>query len=469
MPFVPNMTDDEQQNPNVQGAVAPAGGGAVHLSPSSGVGSSAPAGAAGAPATGAGGSFATLDKYLTANQGQAAPLAGQITNQIGQQYSGLDAQNNAAIASMNNQVTNAPGYTASDPNVLAQEAANPVSFSGDQGNVKQFQSLLDNTYSGPATAEGTTDYTNQQNAINNAISTGQAATGTEAGRENLLSQNEATPTTGVTALNSAILSQDPNALGSIENAYQPFNNLLTNLNTGAQGVDTTIGKEQSDAATSSAAANKQISDQIAALNTNVNNEYSNLQNQYATANTEASNLASGLQSGKLPTSGNVDPRLQNFINNDINPWVTANDPGQSVSYNFANAVPQFATNPSPTLPQAATAEDYAQAGAFQNLLAGLNTGIAAPIINPTTASQAGTYSTAALPAVNNNTLASDIAGGLSALPGNVSAAPYQQYLGLLAALQKYQGLPVQGGPWGPSWNGSIPTDLGVNNSGFGGV
>jgi len=440
MAYVSNMvSDDEQKNP-AQGAVPPSGGAGVQLAPSSGIGS------VGSPTTqpgqpGAGGAFATLDKYLTANQGQAEPLANKLTQGIGQQYNTLAGQNASTLGDIGGQVT-AGSVPSNAGDVLAQEAANPVSFTGNQGNVKQFQGLLNATYGGPTSAEGTPGFTAQQNAINNAIAQGTQQTTTEAGREQLLSQNEAAPSTSVTGLNSAILSQSPTALNQVESAYQPFSNLLTGLSTGAQGIDRSISQAQGNTAATNAAANKQISDQIAALNTNVNTEYGNLQNKYQAANTEASNLASGLQGGTLPSGYGIDPGLQAFINSNINPWMTANAPGQTISYNFANAVPAFTTNPAPTIQQAATAQDYAQAQAFQNLLAGLNTGIAAPIINPATASQAGTYNIAALPQVNNQLLAGDIAGGLQAVPANVSAGPFNQYLALLAALAKYQGQPI---------------------------
>ena len=314
MPFVSNMQDEEQKtDPNAPqtGAVSPTGGGsgAVRLAPQSAVSpvggsgtNSGTPGSAPQPAA-AGGSFASLDKYLNANQGQAAPLTNQLTGSIGKQYGNLDAANNATIAGINSQVTNAPGYTASDPNTLVNEAANPVSFTSDPNNVKQFQSLLNNTYSGPASAEGTSDYANQQGAINNAIAQGTTNTTTEAGRENLLSQNEAKPTTGVTALNSAILSQDPNSLAAVQDAYKPFNNLLTNLNTGAQGVDTTIGKEQADAAASSAAANKQIADQMSGLNTQIQGENTNAFN---TANTNYNNLMGAFNKVAPPDQALLD-------------------------------------------------------------------------------------------------------------------------------------------------------------------
>ena len=417
MPYVSNMqADDEQkQDPNApqQGAVAPTGGGggSVRLSPQSSV---APVGGSGTssgttngatppPAT-AGGSFASLNKYIDANQGQAAPLAGKITPGINQQYNNLDAQNNAAISSINNQVTNAPGYTANNPDVIAKEAANPVSFSGDQGNVKQFQSLLNNTYGGPASAEGTSDYANQQGAINNAISTGTADTTTEAGRENLLSQNEATPTTGVTALNSAILSQDPNALASIENAYKPFNNLLTNLNTGAQGVDTTIGKEQSDAAAASQAANQAISSQIGGLNTSVTGALTSAQQKAAAQNAQIkSDLTAGTPSASdLQALGMTQDQWNSLSAADkaaatskavysnqgqfgANTGTTTIDPTQFLTQQDPNTV--FSTA------NVATPEQYQQALAFQTLLGNSTLGAPAAVINQSTANQAGTAPT----------------------------------------------------------------------------
>lgn len=416
MAFVSNDQSPEEEEktnqPNGgQGPISPTGGGggAVHLAPSSSVptvgggGTAGATGAASGPAS-AGGSFASLDKYLSANQGQAAPIAGQLTSSIGKQYNDLDTANNAAISNINSQVTNAPGYTASNPDVLAQEAANPVSFSNDQGNVKNFQNLLTNSYGGPASAESTSDFTGQQTAVNNAIAAGQAATTTEAGRENLLSQNEATPTTGVTALNSAILSQDPNALGSVESAYKPFNNLLTNLNTGATGVDTTIGKEQADAANSSKAANDAIASQIGGLNSGVASELT-------AAQTTAANQNAQLKSDV--STGNISQADLNMLGMTRDQWNSlsaaqkAAATSQTVSSNQgqygANSgttnidMSQFLTQTDPTTllnaSNVATPQDYSQAQAFQTLLGGLNLNAPTATINPSTASAAGTAPT----------------------------------------------------------------------------
>lgn len=410
MAYVSNQPDLEEEKTNQpnsgQGPVSPAGGGgAVHLAPSSAIAPGGGGSASGSGPAAAGGSFASLDKYLSANQGQAAPLTSKITSSIGDQYNGLDAANNAAISSLNTQVSNAPGYTASNPDILAQEAANPVSFAGDQGNVKNFQSLLTNSYGGPLSAEGTPEYSAQQGAINNAIAAGNQNTTTEAGRKNLLSQNEATPTTGVTALNSAILSQDPNALKSIETAYQPFNNLLGNLNTGAAGVNANISKEQADATSSSKAANDAIASQIGGFNTGVTGALTAAQKNASDQNAQIkADLAAGTASpATLKALGVTQDQWNSLSTADkaaaTSQLVRAGGGGQAAANSGTTTIDNtnFLTQNDPnallSVSNTATPQDYAKAQAFQTLLSGLNLGAPSTVINSSTANQAGTAPT----------------------------------------------------------------------------
>lgn len=406
MAFVANdPTEEEKQGQPAGGAPT---GGAVHLAPSAGAVSSGSGsgGSSGSPVSPnspqpAGGNFASLNEYITANQGQAQPLADKLTPGINKQYNDLDAQNNSAIASINSQVKNAPGYTASDPNILAQEAANPVSFANDPNNIKTFQGLLKNTYGGPASAESTNEYGAQQSAINNAIAAGTATTTTEAGRKGLLAKNEASPTAGVTALNSAILTQDPNALSSIENAYKPFNNLVTNLNTGAQSANQLIAKEQADAAASSSAATKAINDQINGLNANVNSAVTDAQQKAISANDRIkSDIA----------SGNVTPDDLAAMGLTTDQWnaLSAADKAAATSVAVSSNQGQFGANTGTaninntqfltqidpnsayTAANVATPEQYQKAQAFQSLLNGLNLQTPTLAINPNAASAAGT-------------------------------------------------------------------------------
>lgn len=412
MPFVSNMQDDEQQNPNApQGAVPPTGAGTapVRLSPSGSVPTVGGGGTSGTstgatPTPAAGGQFASLQNYLTANQGQAAPLAAKITPGINQQYSDLQNQTNATISNINKQVANAPGYTPSNPDVIAAESANPASFANSPANVVSFQNLLKNTYGGPVSAESTSDYANQQTAINQAIATGQSQTGTEAGRENLISQSEAAPSSGVTALNEAILSQDPEALASIQNAYAPFQNLLTGLSTGAQGVNQQIAKEQADAAASAKAAQDAISGQITGLNTGVTGELTAAQQKAAAQNAQVKADI---------TSGNVSDADLGALGMTRDQWnsLSAADKAAATPTNVLSNQRQFGAtsgtatidptqfltqqNPNQVLTAAnvATPQDYANAQAFQTLLQGMNLTTPTAIINPATAAQAGTAPT----------------------------------------------------------------------------
>jgi hypothetical protein len=402
MPYVVNENDEEGQNPNgpQQGPVSPTGSGqgTIQLAPSGSVPTGGAAGAGKTPSS-AGGSFASLDKYITANQGQAQPLANQLTAGINQQYNNLNSANNAAITDINNQVsTNATPNNYQD--TLAQEAANPVSFASNPGNVASFQNLLNASYSGPASAEGTNDYQNQQNAINSAISTGQNVVSTEAGRQNLLAQNEATPTTGVTALNSAILSQSPEALNSVEQAYSPFSGLLGNLQSAAQPIDQQIAQNSTNATQANQASNQQIADQINGLNTTLQNNLgpaqTNANNAASAYNTLISNIGtkgySGLNANQLASLGVTPKQAASYdaayqlLNTTAPMNFLGNIPQPVTPASFVGA-PTIST---PTLANTATPDQYAQAQAFQNLLSGMNSSLA-PVINSSTVNQAGTY------------------------------------------------------------------------------
>lgn len=420
MPFVANAQTNEEekqdQPSSSQGPIAPVGGsGAVRLSPTGGVpaaggsGTSSSTTGANPPAPqGAGGQFASLNQYLTANQGQAAPIAGKLTSSINDQYNTLNNQNTATLGGINNQVAAGSAPTQDQTNAtIAQESANPVSFASNPGNVTSFQNLLNASYGGPASAEGTTDYTNQQNAINSAISAGQNAVGTEAGREGLLSQNEATPTTGVTALNSAILSQDPNALNSIESAYQPFGGLLTTLQSGADTTDKQIAAQQATANQDVQSANAAITGQTQGLNTAVNSQLANAN----TANTNFVNNYNGIISnlgyGNSLTSDQVaqlgmTPEQYAALQAQTNlagtsQYMTGHNFGApSATTNINNA--QFLAQEA--APAAVTANQVATPQQFQTLMAllSLNNGQLpnGAVLDPNAVAQAGTYATPTL-------------------------------------------------------------------------
>lgn len=408
MPFVANGPDDEEDQQNQSntqsGPVPPSGGGAVHLTPQSGVGTAAPGGTSGEAPKAAGGNFATLNQYLDANQGQAAPLANKIMGQINNQYNTLNSQDQGVLSNINGEVTNAPGYTASNNALIAQESADPVSFANNANNVSAFQQQLTDSYGGPTNAEGDTGFQSQQAAVNNAIAQGQTNTTTDAGRQSLIAQNSAAPTAGVTALNSSILSQDPTYLGQVQNAYQPFNNLVTNLSTGAQNIDQTIAGEQADAANAVSNSTGAINNQINGLNSAVNNQLTTDQSNATTVNNEVNQAL---------TTGQASPTILSTLGISQNQWnaLTSAQKADATSDYVKSAngqwgaqsgtanvdLNQFNTQLDPnavfTTANVATPEQYQDAQAFQTLINGLNLNTPQAIINQSTASQAGTAPT----------------------------------------------------------------------------
>lgn len=397
MAFVSNDDEEEQKN-----GVSPNGGGAVHLAPSSGVGSVAPnsSGGGNVPKD-AGGSFASLDKYVTANQGQAQPLAGKITGSINNQYNTLDQGNQSTLQGINSQVSGA--YTPNDPNVIAQASANPVSFAGDQNNVKAFQSLLNDTYGGPASAQSTNGFQTQQAKVNNAIAQGNTQTTTAAGRTQLVGQNSAKPTQSVTALNSAILSRDPNALGQVQDAYKPFGNLVSGLNSGAEDTNKQIAKAQADVQAANKGAQGVITGQTQGLNTGVqsNLDAANAANQktvglYNGLVDTFSHGANALSAEQADALGLTPEQAQTLARQgelaNTSQYMTGHNFGaasDTTDINNNAFLSQFAAPVDPTASQVATPEQFATLKA----LFALNNGQTptGSLIDPANAAQAGTY------------------------------------------------------------------------------
>ncbi len=425
MAFVQTSGNEDEQKKNQNGQVDPSGSGAaVQLAPSSGIGEGGGANTGSPPGRLAtrrnpagGGSFATLDKYINANQGQAAPLAGKITSGINDQYNTLNQGNSSTIQGLNQSVGSA--YTPKNQSLLDQEAANPVGFADDANNVSAFQKQLNNQYTGPTSAESAAEYQKQQSQINNAIAQGNASTQTEAGRKGLLNSVEKSPTAGVTALNSAILSKDPNAQGSIENAYKPFNNLLSGLSTGAQGVNQNIAKAQTDSQAARDAANKQIADQTAAFQSGVQGRY-----------TDALNGANAYNSSLSQFTQNTAP-----IESALHGFEGA--VGQNIDDPLQQYLSMKQVNAPSSIESTARPEDFA----FQNALSMLG-GQPVSLLNPALSAQGGSYQApGALNIPNLDGLVGQLAlnakgtqHGVSKIDENSSKTPFNQ---LLKALSGY--------------------------------
>ena len=403
MAYVANEQEN-QQNQQGTGAVSPSAPGGVQLSPNSGIGGAGTAAAGTNPtaaAPNAGGSFGNISQYVAANQGQAQNLANTVTNPINQQYQTLQGQNTSVLGGIQNNVN--AGYTAQDQNLLAQEAANPVSFANNSSNVSSFQKQLNDQYTGPQSAEADTGFQNQQAAVNNAISTGQTETQTPAGQSQLLQNVEQNPNQSVTSLNQAILSNDTNAQGQVTNAFNNFGNLSTQLTNGANAIDTSIAANTANAQAANSAANQQINDQFNGINTAVNNQLgaANTQNQNYVNNYNNAVAAFASPASLAGLTPDLSSQLGLTPQQVMDLTVATNNANTSVlkaDPNFGNMSQAVAINNDQFLNQAAMPgvvdpNQVATPQQFQQLqaLLALNGGNNTSVLNPANANEAGTY------------------------------------------------------------------------------
>ena len=438
MAYVAN-DQENQQNQQGTGAVSPSAPGGVQLSPNSGIGGAGTAAAGTNPtaaAPNAGGSFGSLNQYVAANQGQAQNLANTVTNPINQQYQTLQGQNTSTLGGIQNNVNQ--GYTAADPNLLAQEAANPVSFANNSSNVSSFQKQLNDQYTGPQSAESDTGFQNQQAAVNNAISTGQTETQTPSGQSQLLQNVEQNPNQSVTSLNQAILSNDTNAQGQVTNAFNNFGNLSTQLTNGANAIDTSIAANTANAQAANSAANQQINDQFNGLNTAVNNQLgaantanTNYVNQY---NQLVGDLSNGNVSGTAASELGLTPDQLNQINAAEN---TANTSYYETAPNFGAMSANQTVNLDPYLtqgnaPSVVNANQVATPQQFQQLqaLLALNGGNNTSVLDPTAANEAGSY---VAPTLNGSFNFNNALSGVNAVSQQEQQQALQQAQGQSAA------------------------------------
>lgn len=387
MAYVANMGEEEEQNQNnpSQGLVAPAGGGGVHLSPSSGVvsGSGGGGGSAGgtkAPTPGAGGQFASLGQYVQANAPNASGLTDTVLAPINTQAQSDQSQANQTISELQGQISS--GATPNNPDLLNAANSNIVSFAKDPNNVTQFQGLLNDTYAGPASAEGASSYQTTLANLNNDASAIKPLTQTTVGQEQLLQNVEKNPgNAGVTGLNQAILSQDPNSLSRIQGAAQPFQDIVTNFTGAAPGLDTQIAQQTQGAKDASAAANNVIAQNVAKLSgipaaASAADASRNAFNTAVTNNTAILNpLSTDVKSFNEGSGLSLSDPFTGLIQNTIGTPITAANYATPEQYAEANAIdildPNTAVPPDQSqASQAGTAPTIPTANTFdaQNLI-----------------------------------------------------------------------------------------------------
>ncbi len=231
------QSDEEKDKQNQPGQLSGDSSGGVLAPPSTG--SVSPTNSPSKPQ-----SFATLQSYLKVNKPQGEALAGQVADKYGQV--GTDAKTgieNAASTVSNNVKGQDVGY---DPNVLKSAFDKPADFVKDQGNVDTFNKFKNASYNGPATAEGTDEFA-KANADAASAEDYSKLGDTESGRKQLVSNVQQSQAPGITALNQALVSTNPNASAKLTAAKGNFAGLQDLLTNKAADVNATIAATKADA------------------------------------------------------------------------------------------------------------------------------------------------------------------------------------------------------------------------------
>ena len=396
MAYDPNQQDNaQQQNQQPQNQeMQPTTSSAPGAGPGSSTGKSA------APQANPTQPFQNLQAYLGANAPQTEDQANKIAGDLNNQYGQVTGDVNKAQTDFGTQVKG--GYTQANPTLTNSAASDPGAFVGDQNNVKAFQNLYNDTYSGPSNFESTTPYGDLSKEVTGAASN---ATNfdTLPGMQTYFQGQNPNATQGGNTLDAVLLAGNPNAVSTIQNAAKPFAGLSDYLTNATNTADQGVTAAQKDAQ----GINQGLHDQFTGANgviptfeSGVNNAVTQAQTQ-AQARNDAAKAALGNNPGNVSDQTlsdlgltrdqyNVMTKEANFINSggpDLKSGMQPNSswPAQ-VDLSSLLGLQQQSPLAAITAGNTATGSDYTKAAALQQL-----TGMdLTSFLNPENAGQAGT-------------------------------------------------------------------------------
>lgn len=199
--------------------------------------------------------FQNLQAYLGANKSQVQEQGDRLSGTLNDQYGQIEGDINQAKTDFGNQVKS--GYAQNDPNIVNQAVSNPTQFASDPNNVKAFQSLYNDTYSGPANFEGSDTYGNLSGKVSKASSDAELLKN-NAGIQNYYQSQNPNATKGGNILDSVLLQGNPEAYGKVKEAANKFPTLQDYLGTTVTGLNQNITDAQGQAQEISAGLRNQF-------------------------------------------------------------------------------------------------------------------------------------------------------------------------------------------------------------------
>lgn len=298
------------------------------------------------------GAYPNLQQYMSANQnwqnGQGQTLGGSIAGNLNQQGQQVGQANQSAISGFENQGNQWQQNTQNAANTFAQGLSNPYGFTSNNPTADQTASqALNAQYQGPQSVESSNP--NLQQNTQNYVNTAQQ-TQTEPGRFNLLQQmfGGNNYTQGQQNLDNALLQTNPQQMSQLQGAAQQATQQNQNL-TNAQNLSQNQSQNwQNFANQTQQGAASNLNNATTAQGNTMQNEFTQAQ---AAQQTAYQNALAGFQSGS--------------INQNLANQVGMNVPSNEVIYNVDPS--QYLTQAALTAQNTATAGDYQNVGALQQL------------------------------------------------------------------------------------------------------
>lgn len=230
MAYVAPIEDEEQKKEGELGA----GGVVTTAAPSSLQSTGSTTGEA-APVSKGGSGFTNLNKYVSANVGQGARMASDVTKDVGQTAQGV---REAGTSLQQQALRDIEQGTVKDTGVAASLVSDPTKV-----NREQFQRQYGATYSGPQDVSGY-DYYKQGTQGVGRLEQQLKASQSQEGRKSLLEQAYERPqyTAGQRSLDSFILGASEAGKQQLQNLQQQYSGVGQEFADISKGLESQIGQ-----------------------------------------------------------------------------------------------------------------------------------------------------------------------------------------------------------------------------------
>lgn len=254
--------------------------------------------------------FQNLNAYLTANAPQVQQQATNVANDLNTQYGQIQSDINQGKTDFGNQVQG--GYVKPNEDLVNQAATNTAQFAQDPNNVKAFQDLYNDQYTGPQNFESTGAYGDLTGKVNKAKQNADLF-GSNSGIQTYFQGHNQNATKGGNILDSVLFQGNAPAYKQVTDAASQFGNLNDYLS----GAVTEANQGVSDAQRIANETAQGVKNRFTGEGGIIPSFQNTINQNVTNANTEADKrYQDALNTLKSGNFSNVDPQIASDLGID---------------------------------------------------------------------------------------------------------------------------------------------------------